>query len=91
MVDSAARVAQVLVDLVVRVQALVAALLPQEAERRALVPLVPAQPLVRAQLSHEAELRVLVQVPVVAGLVVVAAVRLLNRQWFSAAMVRTTP
>ena len=31
-----------------------------------------------------------VQVPVVAGLVVVA-VCLLNRQWFSAAMARTTP
>ena len=85
MVDSAARVAQVRVDLVVRVQALVAALLQQESERRALVPLV------RAQLSHEAELRVLAQVPVAAGLVVVAAVRLLSRQWFSAAMARTTP
>ena len=33
----------------------------------------------------------LAQVPVVAGLVVVPAVRLLNRQWFSAAMARTTP
>ena len=33
----------------------------------------------------------LAQVPVVAGPVVVPAVRLLNRQWFSAAMVRTTP
>ena len=32
----------------------------------------------------------LAQVPVVAGLVVVPAVRLLNRQWFSAAMARTT-
>ena len=31
------------------------------------------------------------QVPGVAGLVVVPAVRLLNRQWFSAAMARTTP
>ena len=29
--------------------------------------------------------------PVVAALVVVPAVRLLNRQWFSAAMARTTP
>ena len=29
--------------------------------------------------------------PVVAALVVVRAVRLLNRQWFSAAMARTTP
>ena len=33
----------------------------------------------------------LAQVPVVAGLVVVPAVRLLNRQWFSPAMARTTP
>ena len=33
----------------------------------------------------------LAQVPVVAGLVVAPAVRLLNRQWFSAAMARTTP
>ena len=33
----------------------------------------------------------LAQVPVVAGLVVVPAVRLPNRQWFSAAMARTTP
>jgi hypothetical protein len=29
--------------------------------------------------------------PVVAGLVVVPAVRRLNRQWFSAALARTTP
>ena len=33
----------------------------------------------------------LAQVPVVAGLVVALAVRLLNRQWFSAATARTTP
>ena len=33
----------------------------------------------------------LAQVPAVAGLVVAPAVRLLNRQWFSAAMARTTP
>jgi hypothetical protein len=33
----------------------------------------------------------LAQVPVVAGVVVVPAGRLLNRQWFSAAMARTTP
>ena len=33
----------------------------------------------------------LAQVLVVAGLVVVPAVRLLNRQWCSAAMARTTP
>jgi hypothetical protein len=47
---------------------------------RALLPVPAARPVVVA----------LAQVPVVAGLVVVPAARLLNRQWFSAAMARTT-
>ncbi len=55
------------------------ALLPVSA--RVLLPVAAAQPVVAAPA----------QVAVVAGLVVVGAVRLQNRQWCSAAMARTTP
>ena len=44
-----------------------------------------------ARRAHRVPLPLLAQAPVVAGLVVVRAVRLLNRQWSSAAMAGTTP
>ena len=86
-VDSAALVAQVLVDLVVPAQPLVPAPLSQEAELPALVPL---------GLEELQVLVGLVQLPVLVHLVVEAAVPRdllshLSRQSFSAAMARSTP
>ena len=64
-------------------------------EHRVPLPLLARLPvLAKAPLPVPAVRPVVValaQVPVVAGLVVVPAARLLNRQWFSAAMARTTP
>ena len=85
--------AVVVADLAVLVLAQVVVRCRANRAHREPLPLLARLPvLAKAPLLLPAVRSVVVaQAPVVVGLAVVPAVRLLNRLWFSAAMARTTP